>query len=122
MIINQSCISAIFQHIQRNTSELQCKGWSSVSSGDIIGRIAINMNLSLVVVWSRVILILRCSKLGGFFGVVLDVCCVAARCSVGHGEVDWSISVVFLFHVARKSSFGVEVGTASTLAASVVVE
>jgi hypothetical protein len=27
-----------------------------VSSGDIIGRIAINMNLSLVVVWSRVIL------------------------------------------------------------------
>ena len=54
--INQFCIPAIFQHIQRNTSELRCKGRSSVSSGNIIGRIAINMNLSLVVVWSRVIL------------------------------------------------------------------
>jgi hypothetical protein len=28
-------------------------------------------------------------------------------CSVGRGVVNWSISVVFLFNVARKSSFGV---------------
>ena len=54
----------------------------------------------------------RCSKLGsvgscvigGFFGVVLGGCAVVARCSVGRGVVDWSISVVFLFNVARKSS------------------
>jgi hypothetical protein len=29
-----------------------------------------------------------------FFGVVLGVCGVVARCSVGRGVVDWSISVV----------------------------
>jgi hypothetical protein len=47
LFINQSCISAIFQHIQRNTSELRCIVRSSVSSGDIVGRIAdvIHMNL-----------------------------------------------------------------------------
>jgi hypothetical protein len=38
--INQSCISAIFQHIQRNTSELRFIGRSS---GDIVVEIAINM-------------------------------------------------------------------------------
>jgi hypothetical protein len=36
--------------------------------------------------------LLRCSTCG-------------LRCSVGHGVVNWSISVGFLFNVARKSSF-----------------
>ncbi len=38
----------------------------------------------------------RCSTWG---------CGVVARCSVGRGEVKWSITVVFPFDVVRKSSF-----------------
>jgi hypothetical protein len=66
----------------------------------------------MVVVWSRVILKFldvvyqACGcVMGGFFGVVLGDCGVVARCSVGRGVVDWSISVVFQFNKARKSSF-----------------
>ena len=41
----------------------------------------------------------------GFFGVVLECLGVVARFSVGCGVANWSISVVFLVNLVRRSSF-----------------